>query len=112
MLIDQYMPEFDFSSRYQVISNKRPLELMEAIPKIDLSESVMTSILFKLRGLPQSLMNFGTISDHQTLLSTETRVLCLSERAKKRFRPYWIVIAPFSGIIRKQMLRLIEKQAH
>lgn len=39
-------------------------------------------------------------------LSTETRVLCLGPEAKARFRAYWTLIRPFSGLIRREWLRL------
>ncbi len=42
-----------------------------------------------------------------SLVSTETRVLC----ANWRFRAYWLVVRPFSGLIRRLMLRAIRKAA-
>ena len=45
-----------------------------------------------------------------TRLSTETRVLC-SDQARMKFRMYWLFIRPFSGLIRRLMLRSIRKQA-
>ena len=44
-------------------------------------------------------------------LSTETRILCLGAKAKRRFRRYWTMIRPFSGLIRIEWLRLIKKEA-
>jgi hypothetical protein len=38
-------------------------------------------------------------------LSTETRVWLTSSDARRRFRPYWLVVAPFSGAIRVAWLR-------
>jgi hypothetical protein len=38
-------------------------------------------------------------------LSTETRVWLTSADARRRFRPYWLVVAPFSGAIRVAWLR-------
>jgi len=43
-------------------------------------------------------------------LTTETRVLCADADSRRRFRRYWTVIGPFSGIMRKEALRLIRKQ--
>lgn len=40
-----------------------------------------------------------------SLVSTETRVLC----ANWKFRAYWMVVRPFSGLIRRLMLRAIRK---
>ncbi|MBU1276637.1 MAG: hypothetical protein KJ720_14780 [Proteobacteria bacterium] len=44
------------------------------------------------------------------LLSTETRVLCLGPQARRYFRLYWSLIGPFSGLIRKEALRLVRRQ--
>ena len=46
-----------------------------------------------------------------TWLTTETRVLCLDEASRRRFRLYWTLIGPFSGLIRKDMLRCMKRQA-
>ncbi len=46
-----------------------------------------------------------------TRLFTETRVLCLDEASRKRFRLYWVFIQPFSGLIRMEALRAIKRQA-
>jgi len=37
-------------------------------------------------------------------LSTETRVKATNERARRRFRLYWLVIGPFSALIRRRWL--------
>ena len=47
----------------------------------------------------------------KTVVSTETRILCLTKKSKSRFSLYWFFVKPFSGIIRLEMLRLIKKQA-
>ncbi len=44
-------------------------------------------------------------------LTTETRVLCADDDSRRRFRRYWAVVGPFSGLIRREMLRLIRRQA-
>ncbi|MFZ5645177.1 MAG: hypothetical protein ACOY46_16500 [Bacillota bacterium] len=43
-----------------------------------------------------------------TVLSTETRVLCLGRGAKTAFGLYWLIIRPFSGLIRIIMLKMIK----
>jgi hypothetical protein len=45
------------------------------------------------------------------VLSTETRVLLTDERSRKLFRRYWLVIRPFSGLIRREWLRAIAQRA-
>lgn len=50
-------------------------------------------------------------SSTQTLLSTETRVLCIGPVTKMTFGAYWFIIKPFSGAIRKKMLQIIKKDS-
>lgn len=44
-------------------------------------------------------------------LVTETRVACTDAASRRRFRIYWWVVAPFSGWIRREALRLIRRDA-
>ncbi|MHC1744803.1 MAG: hypothetical protein AB9873_17485 [Syntrophobacteraceae bacterium] len=44
-------------------------------------------------------------------VTTETRIRCLDAASRRRFRLYWIVVGPFSGLIRKEWLRLIKHKA-
>ena len=43
----------------------------------------------------------------RTEVITVTRVRCLTVRARRRVRLYWLVIRPFSGLIRREMLRCV-----
>ena len=54
---------------------------------------------------------FAEIEKNKTIVSTETRILCLTKRSKILFSVYWFFVKPFSGIIRLEMLRLIRKKA-
>lgn len=54
-------------------------------------------------------INEGT--DGCCRLTTETRVQCADAASRRRFRPYWWVIRPGSGIIRRCMLRAIQQEA-
>ena len=45
------------------------------------------------------------------MLSTETRVRCHGVPAYLLFAPYWLMIRPFSGWIRREMLKLIKGDA-
>jgi len=47
----------------------------------------------------------------ESLLSTETRVLCADAASLRSFHRYWLVVAPFSGLIRTLMLRSITAAA-
>jgi hypothetical protein len=44
-------------------------------------------------------------------LETVTRVHCTDAWARRRFAPYWFAIRPFSGLIRRRMLRRIRTSA-
>ena len=46
-----------------------------------------------------------------SILSTETRVHALSARARRRFRLYWLVVGPFSALIRRRWLRAAARAA-
>jgi hypothetical protein len=45
-------------------------------------------------------------------LRTETRVQTTNERARRRFRVYWLAIGPFSALIRRRWLRAIQAASH
>lgn len=44
-------------------------------------------------------------------LTTETRVLLTGQRSRRAFRRYWLLIRPFSGLIRRQWLAAIARRA-
>ena len=44
-------------------------------------------------------------------LSTETRVKAMNERARRRFRLYWLAIGPFSALIRSRWLAAVTASA-
>ena len=46
-----------------------------------------------------------------TELRTETRVLCADAASRWRFRAYWTLIRPFSGLIRREMLAAVRVHA-
>ncbi|BEU95935.1 DUF2867 domain-containing protein [Acidovorax sp. DW039] len=58
-------------------------------------------------GIPRLVLQFATVKlpDGSTLLSTETRVHCPDSASLRRFRPYWWLIRPVSGWIRRRMLQ-------
>jgi hypothetical protein len=45
------------------------------------------------------------------VLSTETRIKCFGRAALWKFRMYWALIAPFSGVIRKAILKQVKAEA-
>lgn len=67
---------------------------------------------FREPGMAKAAWNFS-IEPAQggCLVSTETRVLCTDEAARRRFLLYWRLVGPFSGFIRKRLLAMIRKDA-
>jgi hypothetical protein len=43
-------------------------------------------------------------------LSTETRIVCTDDRSRSRFKLYWTIIGKFSGLTRKEMLRVVKRR--
>ena len=46
-----------------------------------------------------------------TVLSTETRVSATDARSRRRFALYWLLIRGGSGLIRREMLRVVARRA-
>ncbi len=64
-------------------------------------------------GAARLVLNFTArpLQGGGTLLSTETRVHCPDAAARLRFTPYWLLIRPVSGWIRRRILRRLEAAA-
>lgn len=64
-------------------------------------------------GYAKAAWNFtlAPLPDGRTRLVTETRVRCTDEASRRSFLRYWRVVGPFSGLIRREMLRGIRKSA-
>lgn len=62
-------------------------------------------------GLARAAWNFTVeqSANGQTNLSTETRVTCGDRASRRKFRVYWLFVRPFSGLIRRIMLRNVRK---
>jgi hypothetical protein len=62
------------------------------------------------QGHAKAAWNFHLKRDgDQTILSTETRVLCRGTSARLQFRLYWLLIGFFSGWIRKEILQAVKR---
>jgi hypothetical protein len=44
-------------------------------------------------------------------LATETRVACVDAASRRRFSLYWLLVRPFSRLIRRAMLRAVAREA-
>jgi hypothetical protein len=63
-------------------------------------------------GYLKAIWNFELIqTNSSTQVITETRIMCLGDDALRNFRRYWFFIRPFSGLIRKEILRGMRKKA-
>lgn len=64
-------------------------------------------------GLARAVWNFSLRDgqEGQTVLQTETRIVCGDAASHRKFLAYWFVIRPFSGLIRLIMLRNVRKVA-
>ena len=64
-------------------------------------------------GLARAVWNFSVQQTNrgQTILSTETRIVCGDPASRRKFRVYWFFVRPFSGLIRRIMLKNVLKTA-
>ena len=61
-----------------------------------------------LQDVPKLVMNFHVVAtDSSSQLSTCTRVYCPDASSLYRFMPYWYVVRPVSGFIRRRLLSQI-----
>jgi len=68
---------------------------------------------FKEQGYAKAAWNFSLAErpDGSVLLETETRVYCLDQSSRRRFQLYWLVVGPFSGLIRRDVLQAVKRSA-
>ncbi len=67
---------------------------------------------FNQRGYAKLAWNFAIQESAPGLvrLSTETRIVCTDDHSRSRFKLYWTLIGKFSGLTRKEMLRVVKKR--
>ena len=56
-------------------------------------------------------LRFESLAADRTRVVTETRIRALGPSARRWFRLYWLLIRPFSGLLRRSMLAGIRKRA-
>jgi hypothetical protein len=66
---------------------------------------------FRAFGEPATVKVATNIAVEDGLVATETRVLASDAEARRRFRAYWLVVRPWSGAVRREWLRAIERRA-
>ena len=64
------------------------------------------------RGTTQAIANFRVdATESGSLISTETWIETFGRRARWLFRIYWLIVGPFSALIRREFLRTARKMA-
>jgi hypothetical protein len=68
---------------------------------------------FARPGYAKAVWTFAVEDDAPgvTRLVTETRVACVDAASRRWFRLYWLLVRPFSGLIRRAMLRAVAREA-
>ncbi len=67
---------------------------------------------FDKKGFAKAVWNFSVDAEgNKTRLKTETRIRCLDDESRRSFGFYWTFIQPFSGLIRKEMLKIVKQKA-
>jgi len=177
MLIDDYLPQPDFSETHRIEFVAQPGTVYAALWTTDFGTSLIIRSLLTLRSLPALILhparvrrerkirlatiigsNFGLLGEDaghevllgvtgrfwrpvgnllpfnaadfrgdvpegvaravwnftvaemgagRTLLATETRIICGDRSSRRKFRAYWFFVRPFSGLIRRLMLKAV-----
>ncbi len=77
---------------------------------VEFEPSSFTS--FQTPGYAKAAWNFSLaeLSPSSTCVTTQTRIVCTDEQSRRNFRAYWLVVHPFSSIIRKEILKTLKRQ--
>jgi hypothetical protein len=70
-------------------------------------------LAFHTDGYAKAVWNFALVaeSDRTTRVLTETRIQTFGRSARRKFRAYWLVVGPFSGLIRREILEIVKRNA-
>ena len=168
MVIDEFLPEYDWAEVHQVVVDAPAGDIDPLIRNLDLRASLIVRVLFALRGMPRrcltldglesagfrvladrpgeeivlgligrfwmprgDLLKFGShefrtlspqgyakaawnftmrpLGSGRTEVRTETRVSACDEPSRRAFSRYWWLVRPFSGLIRREILRLVKE---
>jgi hypothetical protein len=74
--------------------------------------AVADFVAFAEPGYAKMAMDLRAVPDGDgARLETETRIFLTDASARRRFRAYWLVIRPFSGLVRRAWLRAAKRRA-
>jgi hypothetical protein len=69
-------------------------------------------VSFAEPGYAKMAMDLRAVADGVgARLETETRVFLTDARARRRFAAYWLVVRPFSGLVRRSWLKAAKRRA-
>lgn len=69
-------------------------------------------VAFAEPGWAKMAMDLRAVPDGDgSRLETETRVYLTDAFARRRFRAYWLVVRPFSGLVRRSWLKAAKRRA-
>jgi hypothetical protein len=69
-------------------------------------------VAFAEPGYAKMAMDLRAVADGEgARLETETRIYLTDAYARRRFRVYWLVVRPFSGLVRRGWLKAAKQRA-
>ena len=133
------LPDFDFREHHSRFIECPPEQAVARILRTKAAPDPLTRALFALRGIPRngSIRDLMRWLDAEEVapgvfvrrgrieiavafwaepaatgarLHTETRVRAADRTSGRRFRVYWLVVRPFSGLIRRRWLRAAARE--
>jgi hypothetical protein len=113
---DMHALAFIAAMGFTNIEETVPAEYLVGFLRTDRIEPVTGHADFVANTLGASLkvvcnFSFAPLNPRQVKVSTETRILCVGTRAKLAFGLYWLMVGPFSRLIRREMLKLVKLEA-
>jgi hypothetical protein len=86
-------------------------DLFAALGLAEVERTPTTWVVVGNRGVDIAFDLVARADGEGSLLSTETRVHAPTRRTRRRFRLYWLVVGPFSALIRRRWLRAAARAA-
>ena len=79
MILEAFVPHFQFSERHHIMTNASPSRLFHSIKSLDLSHSPVVRHLYRLRRMPKSALTLGGMAEigFQTLGEVENQELVI-----------------------------------